>query len=350
MRHADCLRSVAAVVLVAVLGACGNGTTSTTPIDDAGGSGATIDAGVQPSSQTCSGDPSACLFGTAQADGFILRPTLLRAKLYRTFPLGAATELASQIVAKDNTWAFSGLDPWAHYYVQLEPGFPRGARVASGAATRVGPVSVPGSTGAPLAVTVRPVQLDVFEQSSAGSAMQVVAASAHLVEVSEGMASVSILVGATATPMPYDSTNRAYYVQFAPPSPAQATYAVTTSPTTIAAQATWNLVADVPTFVGAIASPPAGAVVPLDTSLTVTWPPQPQADYERVDLFLQGQSVYTSPQVEAQDKTSETIPMTNVATPGSYLLSVAFGKASCPPTADGCVMANTVATEQITVK
>lgn len=350
MRHADCLRFFTAVGVLAVLAACGDGTRASTPIDDAGGGAETIDAGVAPSTQRCSADATRCLFGTAQADGFSLRPAILRAKLYRVFPFGDATELVSQIVAKDGTWAFSGLDSWGHYYVQLEPGFPRGARVSTGAATRVGPLSVPGSTGAPVAVTVRPVQIDVFEQGSAGGAMQVVAASAHLVEVTPGMANVSILVGATRTSLPYDSGTLAYAVQFSPPAPAQATYAITTSQTTVAPRTIWNLVAALPTFVGAIASPAASAVVPVAIDLTVTWPPQPEADYERVELFLQGHIVYASPQVEPQDKTSATIPGSNLATPGSYLVSVAFGKANCPPTADGCVLASTVATEPITVQ
>ena len=86
----------------------------------------------------------------------------------------------------------------------------------------------------------------------------------------------------------------------------------------------------------------------------MTWPSQSEADYIRVEVF-QGPPpgwhlVYSSPHPNAADLGHETIPGSKLQTPGTYLINVAFTKASCPPIADGCVHASTVATEQIAIQ
>ena len=325
-------------------------------------------AAVQVNSLSCNGDPTACLFGTAQlASGFGAPPTRPLARLFRGFPsaLGGSSldggAVAQQIVAMDHTWAFSGLDAWAHYYVQFEPGFLGDAGVLPSPATRIGPLVVP-ATGALIDVKVKPAQLDVFEVSSPGMAGTVDTASARLSEASPGSSSVSILIGTTETKMPYDSTTQSYSVTFRPPPPstppaAQSTYRVTTAPPS-GSPTQWNLVADPPTFTGTIMSPAPGATVPAGKSIDVTWVLQP-ADYVVVDLFVRVNkdwvNVYTSSPPIAPDVSSEIIPAMiadggAVTAAGSYLLNVSFAKANCPATADGCVHSSTVASEQLTVQ
>jgi hypothetical protein len=346
---------------------CGTGDTGATPDAGGGGSdattdtGATLDAGAPPNTETCSGDPSLCLFGTAQAThGFSVMPSGLRARLYRAFPSSNANDVVAQLtVAKDGTWAFSGLPAWAHYYVEIQPGFPADAGIAKTTATRIGPLAVPNATGAAIDVRVAPVQLDVFEGSAPGTPLQLQTVFARLAESTPGSASVSVLIGSTPTAMPYNSTMSLYYVQLAPNVPAQPTYQLTTS---LMPGQPLSLVADPPQFAVAITSPSPAATVPSKTDLRVTWALQPAADYELVDLFWQMPSVttnvYSSPQPRAQDVTQELIPggpddagkPGPLANPGTYLLNVAFTKANCPAVADGCVHASTVANEQLTVQ
>ena len=324
---------------------------------------AASDAEPQLDAQTCSGDPTACLFGAAHIQapddggfGFPIAPTEIQASLFRTFPSAGVNPIAAQVVARDNTWAFSGLDPWAHYYVQFEPGFPKKAGVARTVVTRVGPLAIPNGSAGPIDVQVKPVQLDVFEASSPSVAATAEAASARLSEASEGASSVSIQTGNTATTMPYDATTHAYSLTFASPPPAaQSTYQIVTS--SGSGNATWTLVANPPTFTGTIASPAPAAMLHAGDAIPVTWSPEP-ADYIVVELFVRTQgrwaTVYTSSPPDSADASSEMIPGKlqdgGLETPaGSYLLNVSFTNANCPATADGCVHSSTVANEQLTI-
>jgi hypothetical protein len=141
-----------------------------------------------------------------------------------------------------------------------------------------------------------------------------------------------------------------YFVQFATPPPAQSSYVITTA---IAGEApsTWQLQATEPTFDGAVTSPANGAMVSANAPLAVTWPAQPLADYELTELFARSGGAwaqsYTSQQPLESAAAGETIP---IGAPGAYLLNVIFAKASCPPSADGCVFANAVATAQLTAQ
>jgi hypothetical protein len=349
------MRSAVVSAALIVCSSCGSGAAPQGGSPDA--------AAVQVNSLTCNGDPTACLLGTAQlASGFVSPPTRPLARLFRGFP--SATRGSSldggavpqQIVAIDHTWAFSGLDAWAHYYVQFEPGFSIDAGVLPSPATRIGPLVVP-ATGAAIDVQVKPAQLDVFEVSSPGMAGTVETASARLSEATPGSSSVSIRIGTTETKMTYDSTTHSYSVTFSTPPAAQPTYQITRAPLS-GSPTQWNLVADPPTFTGAITSPAPGATVPVGKSIDVTWVLQP-ADYVIVDLFVRMNkswvNVYTSSTPDAPDVSSETIPAVladggTVTAAGSYLLNVSFAKANCPATADGCVHSSTVASEQLTVQ
>jgi hypothetical protein len=331
--------SFAIALVVTLLAACGDG-------------------GV-PNTTSCAGDRSACLFGTVHAGPFAASSSGFKASLYRAFPSGLAVAERSQQVAKDRTWAFGGLATWAHYYVVIEPGFPARGVPSKTVATRIGPLAVPNASGLPVDVQVKPAELDVLQGSLSGAPQQVQVASARLFDVTTGDAigsgaTVSITIGTTSTPMPWTQSASAYEVTFTAPPSASSTYQIVASPNSGAPQTTYNLVADAPDLAGSIASPPSGAAVAAGKDLTVTWSEVASADYEIVDLYRMANGswsrVYTSPEPAASDRASETIPAASVAQPGDYLLNVAFAKANCPPTADGCVEANMVASELLIVQ
>jgi hypothetical protein len=363
-------------VLAVAIVACGSQDTNT--IADGGGTDATtdtfasLDALPLLDSQTCSGDASQCLFGNAQvlpsdaaAAQFGVTPASLRARLFRQFPSTGISPTDQQIVGRDHSWAFSGLDAWAHYYVEFDPGFPEDAGVTETVATVIGPLAVPGA-GASINVSVKPVQLNVFEASSQGATNQLEGATARLVEATDGTSSVSLLVGGNERAMMYDPAAHAYTVEFmqTPSTPlpaAQPTYRITSSAS--GSPDEWQLVADAPTFTGTITQPSAGAILPAGGAICVAWSREP-ADYVTVELFKRDTSnswvsVYNSSLPKLADvaptsscdgggATAETIPGTLGA--GSYLLNVSFTKANCPATADGCVHSSTVANELFTVQ
>src|SRR5215472_16998863 len=119
-------------VLAAPLLGCSSQTGTTT--NDAGGieastdtssslDSSSLDGDTVPDTQVCSGEPSQCLFGSAEvfADDaavaqFDVKPTGLRVQLFRQFPTVGIGPIDQQLVANDHTWAFSGLEAWAHYY------------------------------------------------------------------------------------------------------------------------------------------------------------------------------------------------------------------------------------------
>jgi hypothetical protein len=150
-------------------------------------------------------------------------------------------------------------------------------------------------------------------------------------------------------------TLSAYVADFTtlkPPPPAQPTYAITTTLNGSGQAMMWNLVADPPAFTPGMIMPPDGATVAAGQDLLFTWPLQPEADYETLELFVGGSLAlaYASPAPNATDVNHERVPGANLATPGTYLVNLAFVKANCPPSAAGCVYSSTVKAEQITVK
>jgi hypothetical protein len=316
----------------------------------------------------CAANPTACLTGTAATPRFTAKPAQMKAALYRVFPFGTERPLDAELVAGDGTWVFAGspdggadagLDPWAHYYVQIEADFNvDGGATGSAVTALAGPLTVP-SAGEPIALSVPPIQLSVLESRAAGLAgatMQLRGVLAHVFDPSTGAevkssATVMITVGGTPVAVPWsgaDGGMDAYSLQFTQPTPAQPTYTVTVaSPPFGPTPATFQLVAVEPAFDGAIVSPDGGAPVPAGSPLPVVWAAEPQADYEIVQIFtsIGFASVYVSPQPDPPDEVEETV---EAGLPqGSYLLNVSYSKTNCPATADGCVQANTVSAEDI---
>ena len=367
MRHAFLL----GLAPLALASACSS-SAHTTTIPDAGGDGASGDGGGQtiPKTEACTGTTTDCLYGTAKTTGFTTTAKRMQASLYKVFPSGSAPPLKTIPVALDGTWAFSDVaslsneTSWSHYYVQVAADF--GDVTADGGAVPaparvVGPFTLP-STGPLPSLEVPPVQIALLE-NAAGGAFQVDWVEALVFDPATGApvtgtASVSVSVGGTSTPMPWGTApggQAAYFVQFSTPPAAQTTYTVTTTATTGGTAATWSLVAATPAFTPNITAPAAGASVPANMDLSVTWPQQLQADYVIVELFdknMQGQwaSAYNSPQSDPPDTTSERVPGADLAAAGTYLVDVNFANASCPPTAGGCVLASTAATAQITAQ
>jgi hypothetical protein len=251
-------------------------------------------------------------------------------------------------IAGDGKWAFSGLDPWGHYYVEALAGFGQAQNVA----TVVGPLGVPGLGS--VSVQLKPAQLSVIEQGAPGMPLQMQSAVAYLFDPSSGAplqgATVSIVVGGKAVPMPWTDVaggNYGYYATFPTPTPAQATYAITSS-----AGSSWSLVANPPTFTPSVSAPANGAKVPSGQPLTVTWSAESEADEELVQLFAQAGTGWTpdyqAPTPYDSDVTTATIPGASVGPAGQpQLLNVSFVHGNCPSSADGCVVAEVVVPAQI---
>ncbi len=306
----------------------------------------------------CSGDASACLQGSVTVQGFTATPTQVVATLFREFPSTGAVALATVPIAEDGTWAFSDLPAWAHYFVEVHAGFGQ----AQDDASFVGPLDVP-VTGGPVAMQLKPAQLTVLQQAAAGASLQVQSAVAYLFDPASGAplqgATVSILAGGTAEPMPWTTipggSTDGYYAAFSTPVPAQATYTITSMAPGASRPTTWQLVASQPTFTPSLTAPVASATVPVNQPLAVSWMPQPTADDELVTLYAQTNGawspVYSLPAPVDEDGTTATIPGSYVGPAGQPLLvNVAFAQASCPASADGCVVSELVAPAQITAQ
>ena len=335
--------------------ACSSGNEQS-PVQGDGGSPG--EGGVQPAPPhwACSGEAGACLSGTATTKGFGTQPQLLLAELYRVFPLGSAMPLAQETVATDGTWAFPDVPAWGHYYVQIVADFGKSPAIG----TLAGPLSVP-STGGPVAVTVKPVQAVASQHGMRGSFV-LDWASAHVFAASDGSelqssaATVSIDVGGTSTPMPWTTTGnqKLYFVDFATPPAAQASYTITASGQAVGSMpASWTLAPSPPSFVPTITSPANNAMVSASQMLTVSWPAQTSADYVTVGLFQVTDGGVTAvganpPPELPPDTTTQTLPLT--AGPGSYVVDVYFTTAACPTTADGCVLSSAVAAAQFTAQ
>jgi hypothetical protein len=331
-----------------------------------GDGGATGDAAMPPQTAACMGDVTRCLSGTAATKGMTATMRLAAANLFRVFPYGTEMPVQEQLVAKDGTWAFSGLDPWAHYYVQINGGFVEAtgpdASTALSIAAVVGPLSVP-SPGTPVPVFVKPAQLELYQTRQTGGQNVVAWASAHVFDPTTGAeilsgANVSVVVNGAPTPMPFmpDMTGKGrYYVTFSPPVAAAASYQITVAhPSFGSTPVSFQLAADPPTFDTTLTTPASGGSIHVGQAFLVSWPAQPTVDYELLELFFkQGstyQSVYAAGALDGPDVLMDTIPAGAVANPGTYLLNVAFAKANCPASADGCVYGNTVGSAQLTAQ
>jgi hypothetical protein len=323
-----------------------------------------------------------CLKGTATEVGFTAQVSQRQANLYRVFPKAPAPPEQTEFVATDGTWAFPGLDAYAHYYVEIVSHFNVIAAPEHHFAVRaiVGPLVVP-SSGAPVPVQVKPVQIEVLESRPMGGSLQLQVAAAQVFDPGNTdliqNAGVAIGVGDASTNMPWlgepdggdGGVGGAYQAEFPLPTPAQSSYTVTVShPSFGSAPTTWQVVADPPSFDGTITSPMSGTTVPVGRpdagcgvdggatgggDLNVTWSEQPQADYETLQLFpspASGATAAYSSQPKEFDETSDCIPGAKIQRPGSYILNVAYSKTNCPFTADGCVYSDAVAVAAITAQ
>jgi hypothetical protein len=359
---------LALVGLTAFCPSCGTAANVSARADAGAG-----DAATQPDPQCAAGaGVTFSLSGTAGISGFTtpvamtskMDPGGVLVSLYGLFPYGTQPSVSgTQKVPPGGTWTFRCLPAGAHYYVQAEAHFNvADARPASVAAI-AGPLTVPSS--GPVAVHVQPLQVEVLESRSAGSATrQLRWALVHLFDPATGDevtggATVAIDVGGSApTPIPWRSDAPrsragAYYVQFVSPPQALPSYTVTASLGGMSLSS--KVVADPPTFDGAITSPSDGAMVAAGAPLTVAWTAQSQADYEIVELFqnTMGQliDVYASPQPDGPSLTQEPTPIPGATlTPGNYLLSVSYSKTNCPPDAAGCVHSDAVSAATLTAK
>jgi hypothetical protein len=311
---------------------------------------------------------TACLYGHAAATGFQNKPVRMQVGLYEVFPSGGAKPVATVPVALDGTWAISDVKPpngeasWSHYFVQVAADFGQttadgGAQIAP--ARIVGPLTIPAS-GPVAELDVIPVQISALE-SAAGGELSVDSVEALVFDPATGApvaqsASVSVTIAGGTTPMPWTTLGggqQAYFVSFASPPAAPATLTVTTS--VGGTPATWTLAGVAPSFTPTLSAPADGSMVAAGSDLTVSWPAQPLADYELVELFTknaqsQWTPVYYSSQPDAPYVTSETIAKSYLTSGATDLVDVSFANASCPPTAGGCVLSNVSATAQITLQ
>jgi hypothetical protein len=313
-----------------------------------GGTDAGVDAPPPPlKTATCSGTATACLSGTVAEPGFTGPVLGVLVNLFRVYPYGTVVPEDSMQLAEDGTFAFSNLDPWAHYYVQAI-GVWNSQTNGNAIAKVAGPFAVP-STGA-IAIVLEPVFLEIEQQKPAGGTTSVVWASAHVYSPATGAeltdATVSAGIDGQTFLMPYTTNaggSQSYYVAL-PANVAGATaFTITTSEPELGPQPkTWNLVGALPTFDGAVTAPAMDATVPKGMPLTVTWQAISESSFSFVELFSQSTGgiytqTYVSPAADAPDTTTETIPGSDLATAGPYLLNVEYANATCPVTADGCV-------------
>jgi hypothetical protein len=328
--------------------------------------------GPRPATNKCSGNPALCLSGKVLSGTVALDPRFVGAvRLYRLFPTGGVPSAAPrQTVALDGTWAFSaetgasagtGLRVWSHYYVQVAVAFNTGDGGARSANAIVGPLTVP-SSGAPIVIQIKPVQLELLESRGPGGTLGVDYVIAHVFDPATGDevsgAVVSIDVGGSSTILPWTTTlpgnaGAGYFATFPSPPAAQPTYTVTTTFADGGAPVSYHLVADPPAFDGTVTATPMSS--DGGTSVDVSWSAEPQADYEVVEIYRsEGDGGYNptpsyiSALPDSPGATSETIGA-GVLEAGSYLVNVAYAKANCPADAAGCVVAESVAGKPLTI-
>ena len=320
----------------------------------------------------CGADAATCLSGTVTAMTFAVAAQSTIVQLYATFPGQNATPSAVQSVGAAGAWAFAGLSPWTHYYVQVVAAF-NGVNAVSAVA---GPFSIP-SNGVPIAVDVKPVAFQILESRVPGGPRELVLASASVYDPSSGApvtgdaGAVSVEVADASFPLAWSASQMLYVAEPSPPLAAQPSYVLTVSmPPESASPSRFQVSGNPPMFDGALvslasanadgASPltlaaDAGADAALSAgeALTVDWQAQPAADYVELELFeltdvadaSAWTSRYASPAPNPSNVTEEVIPASAVTSSGEYLLDVVYATAACPAASGGCVESATVAAQ-----
>jgi hypothetical protein len=204
------------------------------------------------------------------------------------------------------------------------------------------------------------VFLEILQAAPIGGSTELAWASAHLydpasaAEVTEG--AVSLEAGGASYPMPYGTNaggTKSFNVTLPSGTAGGTSFTITTTYTELGkAPVRWSLVGQPASFTGSITSP-SGPVHTGD-AMTVRWTSQPKADYSQTQLFFEqgGKylSRYASPTVNSPEVTSETVPGSDLATAGQYLLNLDYASATCPASSAGCVYDLSTAALNVTVK
>ncbi len=344
------MRLLSLLVLPLVVAAC---TKSGTLADSDGG----VTTGAPeptPVTNTCPGSDTLCLHGTVTTKGFTAPFEFARAYVYPVYPNGTAAPVGSSAtsdggneVAKDGTFAIGNLDAADHYYLRVLARFDPADPTAV-VESIVGPLTVP-STG-PLDVKVRPVTLEVLQGRVAGGAgtTTLTWASARVFDPAKGHeltdATVTFHSGTQSWPLPYTTNSggvkKTYFANIEPGTAGNTVFTFDTTHPSLGTQ-TWTLAGEPNSFDGVLTQPTDGSTVPLHQDLAVTWPPQPLASYEVVQLFLSQSggfiAKYQSPAPVAPEVSAVTIPASALDTAGKYLVNVQYARTTCPASADGCV-------------
>ena len=330
------------------------------PPTDAGAAGDT-GAVVIPPTATCTGDPTACLSGTFATKLFTAVPSASKIELFRTYP-GSEAPIASQPVAMDGTFAFSGLSPWAHYYLRAVARF--GSATSGTSITSVqGRLAVPIATPSPIPLTVIPAELEMLETTYKGGPRVLQWVSAHVFDPGTGgeitQATVSVSgMGLSSTAMPFatnSSGTQSFFASFSsPPSGVSGVTVQVTHPSFGASGQAFTIGQEASSFdEPAILTPQNDGTIPVGQALTVTWGADPpQADYAVMAFFEKknGQFVglYGTQAPLAADVTSDTVPAGDVPEAATYLVNVNVSQTTCGgSSSDGC--SNLFHTAQATV-
>jgi hypothetical protein len=317
-----------------------------------GGADATADdaAPDAPLLTTCTGDPSACLWGR------VLAPTYdqsvgLTAKLYRSMPYGTLPAIATHGTAGDGSFAFSGLDPLDHYYILVS---------AIGTARQAfgikGPFKVPNTEGE-LTLTVDPFAIaEVYEDAAPGAATALTWISGRVFDGTGTFltdASFTFEHGGVETACPYQPNRFGFssYWYFFPSGVASAdTYGLAATGGGLGATTvTGTLTRRLPPADPTLTAPTEGATVALGTGLDATWPDQPGYDYVVVIVRdATATSIWSSPAARLPEAGTETIPASAFPSAGAYTVAVQFSTANC--VGSGCAYVGILVERGVTVQ